>query len=260
MEIGGDIIAILVLVAFVAGFVDSIAGGGGIITIPALLLAGIPPHIALGTNKLQSTFGSLSAALHFYKKGHLKIKENLPFMACTFICSFIGTLLVQVFDSNKLSKFIPFLLIIFAIYFLFSPKIKEEASPAKCGMIGLLLAIGAIGFYDGFFGPGTGSFFMLALIMLGGFGMKSSLAHAKLFNFTTNIASLICFSLGGHIIYSIGLLMAVGQFLGANLGSKVAIKYGIKIIKPLVVIVSILASFNLLSKEYFGTSLIELVF
>lgn len=260
MELGGEIIAILVLVAFIAGFVDSIAGGGGIITIPALMLAGLPPHIALGTNKLQASFGSLSATLHFYKKGHLRIKENLLFIASAFVFSFIGTILVQVFDANKLSKFLPFLLIAFAIYFLFSPKIKEEASAARIGIVGLMLVIGVIGFYDGFFGPGTGSFFMFALIMLGGFGMKSSLAHAKLFNFTTNIASLSCFALGGHIIYSVGLLMAIGGFLGANLGSKVALRYGIKVIKPLVVIVSILASANLLSKEYFGKSLIELFF
>ncbi|RDU65166.1 TSUP family transporter [Helicobacter sp. MIT 14-3879] len=254
-----DILLILILVAFIAGFVDSIAGGGGIITIPALLLAGIPPHYALGTNKLQSSFGSFSATIHFYRKGHLKIKENLPFIISVGVFASIGTILIQFFDANVLSKFIPFLLIIFSIYFLFSPKIKEENSIAKLGKLGLALILGVIGFYDGFFGPGTGSFLMFALILFGGFGIKESLAQAKLYNFTTNIASVIFFAIGGHILYKIGLAMAVGQFLGAYIGSKVALKYGIKIIKPLVVIVSILASINLLSKQYFNKSLLEII-
>lgn len=259
IEIGANILVILALVAFIAGFVDSIAGGGGIITIPALLLAGIPPHYALGTNKLQSSFGSFSATIHFYKKGFINLKDNIVFIVSVFIFSALGTILIQFWDANLLSKFIPFLLIIFSIYFLFSPKITEESKKARVGKIALVLMLGGIGFYDGFFGPGTGSFFMFALIMLGGFGIKQSLAQAKLYNFTTNIASVIFFAVGGYIIWSIGFAMAVGQFIGAYFGSKMALKYGIKIIKPLVVIVSILVSINLLSKEYFGKTIIEFI-
>ncbi len=250
-NIGIDLYFILFCVAFVAGFIDSIAGGGGMITIPALLLAGIPPHQALGVNKLQSCFGSFSATRHFYKKGHLKIKENLISIIFVFIFAIMGTILVNIFNADFLSKFIPFLLIAFAIYFLLSPKISEENRHVHYAKWILIFVLGCIGFYDGFFGPGTGSFLMFALIMLGGYGIKEALAHAKLYNFTSNFASMLVFALSGHILWLLGFIMGVGQFIGANLGSRVALKYGIKIIKPLVVTISLIVCAKLLYNEYF---------
>ncbi|MWV61229.1 TSUP family transporter [Helicobacter saguini] len=251
MDLTLDIYLILFCTAFVAGFVDSIAGGGGIITIPALFLAGIPPHIALGTNKLQGTFGSFSASLHFYRMGVLDLRANAPFIVCVFALAACGTLLINVFDSTILAKFIPFLLIIFAIYFLFSPKIKEQDSKTRIPNALLAAILGIIGFYDGFFGPGTGSFLMAALILLGGFGVTQSLARAKILNFTSNIASLLIFSIFGNILWILGLVMGVGQFIGAYFGAKLASKHGIKIIKPLIVIMSIAISARLLYREYF---------
>ncbi len=242
---------LLFCVAFIAGFIDSIAGGGGMITIPALLLSGIPPHQALGVNKLQSCFGSFSATRHFYKKGHLKIRENVIYIICVFICAIIGTLLVNVFDTNFLSKFIPFLLIAFAFYFLLSPKISEENRNTHYAKWILFLVLGCIGFYDGFFGPGTGSFLMLALIGIGGYGIKTALANAKLYNFTSNLASMLIFALNGHIIWILGFVMGIGQFVGANIGSRIALKYGIKIIKPLVVIISLIVCVKLLYNQYY---------
>ncbi|STQ87173.1 hypothetical protein LS73_001055 [Helicobacter muridarum] len=245
-DISIDTLGILVLVAFVAGLIDSIAGGGGMITIPSLWLAGIPPHIALGTNKLQSCFGSFSAALHFYKKGFLNLKNNLAFVISVFIFASLGALLVRAFDAEFLSKCIPFLLIIFAFYFLFSPKVSNQESKPRSNRFLLGIVFGIIGFYDGFFGPGTGSFFMLAGILLGGFNITSSLAHAKLYNFISNFASLLIFALGGQVLWILGITMGVGQFLGANIGSRLAIRYGVKIIKPLVVIVSLVMCVKLL--------------
>ena len=242
----------LVLVAFVAGCIDAIAGGGGMITIPALLMAGIPPLEALGTNKLQSSFGSFGASVHFYKRGHIELKKYFPFVIVVFCASMLGSLCVQSFEVDFLRKCIPFLLILFAFYFLFSPKITQDSQNiVLIGVFPLAFILGAIGFYDGFFGPGTGSFSMLALITLGGFNLLCSLAHAKLFNFATNLASVIIFALGGKILWIVGLCMALGQFVGANVGSHLAIGYGVRIIKPLVVIVSLCASANLLYKEYF---------
>lgn len=116
----------LFVAAFVAGFVDSIAGGGGMITIPVLLISGIPPIEALATNKFQSTFGSFSAAYHFYKKGYLNLKRALPFALLVFAFSALGTISVQFIQTDSLSKILPFLILIFGIYFLFSPKITEE--------------------------------------------------------------------------------------------------------------------------------------
>lgn len=248
---------LLACVALVVGFVDSIAGGGGMITIPALYMAGIPPHEALGTNKFQAVFGSFSAALHFYKKGHLHLAKCALFVLFAFVFSLCGTLLVQAINADFLRKAIPFLLIFFALYFLFSPKIsqsgKEERASSLDSRISrrlpLALAIGGIGFYDGFFGPGTGSFLMLALISLGDFGIKDALAQAKLYNFATNLASVLVFLAFGHILFAVGIAMALGQFVGANIGAKLALRYGITIIKPLVVIVCLAMCAKLL---FFG--------
>lgn len=240
----------LAIVAFVAGFIDAIAGGGGMITIPALLFTGIPPLLALGTNKFQSCFGSFSASFHFYRKGYVKLKEHWIFVLLAFLGAMCGTLSVQVIHADSLRKIIPFLLIAFALYFLFSPKVSESNKAALVGAFTLGGVIFGIGFYDGFFGPGTGSFFMLAMVALGGFGILHALAYAKLFNFATNIASMLVFAFSGHILYKVGLCMAVGQFVGANLGSRVAIGGGVKIIKPCVVCVSLIVCGILLYREY----------
>lgn len=249
-DIGTQLYIMLFLAAFVAGFIDSIAGGGGMITIPALWLAGIPPHQALGVNKLQSCFGSFSATLHFYRKGHISLKDNIIPIICVFLCATAGTLLVRVLDTAFLERCIPFLLIIFALYFLFSPKISEEQRAVRYGYGTLCFILGCIGAYDGFFGPGTGSFFILALISLAGYGIKSALAHAKLFNFTSNVASMLMFAIGGQILWVLGFIMGVGQFIGAHIGSRLALRYGIKIIKPLVVIVSVAVCVKLLYNQY----------
>ena len=248
-DIGLSTLILLAFVALVAGFVDSIAGGGGMITIPALYMAGIPPHEALGTNKFQAVFGSFSAALHFYKKGYLDVKKCALFILFAFVFSLCGALLVQVVSADFLRKIIPFLLIFFAFYFLFSPKVSEDSKKSRVGKIALAFVIGGIGFYDGFFGPGTGSFLMLALISLGGFGIKDALAQAKLYNFATNLASVLVFLAFGHILFAVGIAMAFGQFVGANIGAKLALRYGITIIKPLVVIVCVAMCVKLLFFE-----------
>lgn len=241
---------LLFFAAFVAGFIDSISGGGGMITIPALLLAGISPIQVLATNKLQSSFGSFSATLQFYKKGYINLKSGIPFASIAFIFSAIGTMSVQFIQLEFLSKILPFFVLIFGLYFLFSPNIQEIEKTEKINKAYLSFAIAAVGFYDGFFGPGTGSFFMLALIIIGGLGVTQSLGQAKLYNFSTNLASLIFFAFGGHILWGIGLLMALGQFIGANLGSRMAIRYGIRIIKPLVVGISFLMATKLLYEQF----------
>lgn len=136
--------------------------------------------------------------------------------------------------------------------FYFRQALKKQNKQKKFNPVYLSLTIAAVGFYDGFFGPGTGSFFMLALIVIGGFGITQSLGEAKLYNFSTNLASLIFFAIGGHMLWGVGLLMALGQFIGANLGSKMAIRYGIYIIKPLVVVVSFLMAAKLLYDQLYG--------
>lgn len=252
MELEIGVLVALALAALVAGFVDSIAGGGGLITIPALLAAGLPPAQALGTNKLQATFGSFSATLHFFRQGYIHLQEMKGAIIAVFIASSIGTILVQFIKAEVLAQMIPFLLIGFALYFLLSPKVSNEGGKRYLGALGMTLMAGIVGFYDGFFGPGTGSFFALVFVALGGYGMTQATANAKLLNFTSNVASLLFFALGGKVLWTIGFSMALGQYVGASLGSKMAIKHGVKIIKPLIVTTSLLISAKLLWTQWVG--------
>lgn len=239
------------LAALIAGFIDAIAGGGGLITIPALLATGMPPALALGTNKLQSCFGSLTATLYFRRQGLIQIRRLWPHIVCTFCGSAAGTLLVQHVDPTLLSKVLPFLLIGFSIYFLFSPRISNQDGAQRLTPIAFAFLIGtSIGFYDGFFGPGTGSFFAIAFVALAGFGLAKATAHTKLLNFTSNIASLLFFAMGGHVLWSAGFAMAVGQYIGARVGSRMVISHGVTLIKPLLVGISLLISFRLIWQHY----------
>jgi uncharacterized protein len=229
---------LLALAALVAGFVDSIAGGGGLLALPSLLLAGLDPVSALATNKLQGSFGTASATYAYWRKGHLDIRQHWRTVLATFIAACLGVAAIKYAPTKLLSAALPILLIAIAIYFALSPKLTNEnrlpRMPAAAFAFGLAPAIG---FYDGIFGPGTGSFFMLALVTLLGLGIVQATAQTKLLNFTSNIASLLVFAFSGKIIWMVGLTMGVAQFIGAQLGSHMAMKQGAKIIRPLLVIV-----------------------
>ncbi|AQS37001.1 putative permease [Shewanella psychrophila] len=250
-ELSYELIALLFGVAMLAGFIDAIAGGGGLITIPALMWAGLPPTAALATNKLQACGGSFFASLYFVRKGMVKLTEMKLAIACAFVGAALGTIAVQMIDTAFLETLLPFLILGIGGYFLFSKKISEEdrhqvVTPV---MFGFTAAFG-VGLYDGFFGPGTGSFFALAFVSLAGFGLAKATAHAKVLNFSTNIASLIFFAIGGKVFWILGGIMLVGQAIGATLGSRMVVTKGTKIIKPLVVTMSIAMSVKLLSTQY----------
>ncbi|WP_386686745.1 MULTISPECIES: TSUP family transporter [unclassified Lonepinella] len=239
MEISLEIISILFAVALVAGFIDAIAGGGGLITIPALLMAGIPPVLALGTNKLQACGGSFSASLYFIRKKAVSLKQIWLLILMTFIGAVIGTVLIQQVDSSFIKKAIPFLVLAIGLYFLFTPKLGEEDRHQRLSFAGFAFTAGLfIGFYDGFFGPGTGSLLGLAFVTLLGFNLPKATAHAKVLNCTSNIASLLFFLIGGQILWLVGLVMMCGQFIGANLGARMVLTKGKKLIRPMVVAMS----------------------
>ena len=165
-----ELLLLLFSVAAVAGFVDSIAGGGGLITIPALLSVGFPPVQALATNKLQACGGSFSASYYFVSRGAVKLKDVRLAIAMTFIGSTVGTVLVQLIDAGVLEQLIPFLLIGIVLYFLFSPRVGDSDSRQKISLaVFSCTAAMAIGFYDGFFGPGTGVIFRHCLCGIDGF-------------------------------------------------------------------------------------------
>lgn len=241
MEIGFEIITALFFVALVAGFIDAIAGGGGLITIPALLMTGMPPALALGTNKLQACGGSFSASLYFIRQRAVNLKEVWLLMVLTFLGAVLGTILIQMIDSSVIKKVIPFLVLAVGLYFLFTPQLGEEDRKQRFSYALFACTAGfGIGFYDGFFGPGTGSLFCLAGVTLLGFNLAKATAHAKVLNFTSNIASLIFFLIGGQILWTVGLVMMSGQFIGANLGAKMVLSRGKALIRPMVVTMSLI--------------------
>lgn len=237
--------------AFVAGLVDSIAGGGGLITVPVLLGIGLPPQIALGTNKLQASFGSGSAMLHFVRAGTVKLGDCWSGIIWTAIGATLGVWGVQLLHATLLKQLIPWLLAAIAIYTLLSPRLGAEDSHArmKPGPFYLLFGL-AIGFYDGFFGPGTGSFWTMALMMLLGCSMLRATATTKVMNFTSNFVALIFFLSVGQVRFVEGFVMGVGQFLGARVGSKLVIKRGTAFIRPVFITMVLLLVGRLIYQNF----------
>ena len=232
IELDFTTIVFLFFVGGFAGFIDSIAGGGGMIALPALMSVGIPPHIALATNKLQSSFGSLTATINYMKKGLLNPSELIYGVVSTFIGAAIGATIVQYFSGSFLSKLIIVMLIILFLYTLFSPKLGHERVKQKIKENYFYLIFGLlIGFYDGFFGPGTGSFWTIALVLLLGLNLKEATAQTKLFNFTSNIVSLAVFASMGLVLWYVGIIMGLGQIIGAYLGSTLVSKKDVKFIR-----------------------------
>ncbi len=217
---------------FLAGFVDSIAGGGGIITVPVLLAAGLPPHVALATNKLGSSFGSFTASMNFIRKGLLTFKEVYIGVIFTFIGAIIGTKTILLINTDILNKIIPVMLAIIFVYTLLNPKFGrlDKTSRLKKPLFFLIFGL-LIGFYDGFFGPGTGTFWTIALVVLMGLNLKKATATTKVMNFTSNLASLGMFIIGGQVLFFIGILMGMGQMIGAYVGSSMVVKKEVTFIR-----------------------------
>jgi len=241
------LLGVLFLVALLAGFIDSIAGGGGLLTVPALLAAGLSPAQALATNKLQSVGGSFSASLYFIRRKAVDLREQKLNIALTFLGSICGALLVQHVKGDVLRQLLPLLVIAIGLYFLLMPRIGEEDRHRRLhGLPFALVAGGCVGFYDGFFGPGAGSFYALAFVTLCGYNLAKSTAHAKVLNFTSNLGGLLLFMLGGKVVWGVGVVMLAGQVCGARLGARMVLSKGQKLIRPMIVIVSAVMSAKLL--------------
>ena len=241
---------LLVGVASLAGMIDAIAGGGGLLALPAILWAGLPPVQALATNKLQGSFGTFTASYNFIRRGEIDLRRLRIPIVMTFIGSVSGTLAVQRLGSDLLNHIVPALLIAFALYFLFSPRIGDQDAHHRIshGLFGLLIGF-SLGFYDGFFGPGTGSFFAAAFVLLLGYNLRRATAGTKVLNFTSNIASLIFFALAGQVVWQVGLPMGLAQMAGAWIGSHLVIRHGTRLIRPLLVVVSLAISTKLLLSD-----------
>ncbi|RUS66660.1 hypothetical protein CUZ56_01940 [Saezia sanguinis] len=244
---GIETIVILFFVAFGAGFLDAIAGGGGLITLPALLMAGVNPLAALATNKFQSSAATISATIAYARRGLIEFKTGWPIFCMSFLGSAIGAVLASVIPQSALQVLVPILLIIVAIYFYLSPKLSNESTRAKLSYFTFCLTMAPVlGFYDGIFGPGAGSFFMIAFVSLLGFGILRAIAYTKLGNAASNVGALLVFGVQGAIVWPVALTMAVGAFIGAQLGARFAVRFGAKVIKPLIIVVCLIMAVKLL--------------
>lgn len=246
------LVLILCAVALVAGLIDAIAGGGGLLTVPALALAGYDPLTALATNKLQSSFGSGSAALSFARAGHLDLHRVWPVAVMSALGSLAGAATLTRIPRDFATVSLPFVLLAVAIYFAVSPRMGDaDVHHRMPYRLFLFTVVPLIGFYDGVFGPGTGSFFTIGFVGLLGLGLVRATGRTKLANFASNLAALATLAFSGHIVWSVGLAMGAGQFLGARLGAGLALKHGAKLVKPVVVTVCIALALKLgLSPEH----------
>ena len=242
---------LLFATGLVAGFVDSIAGGGGLITVPVLLNLGLGPQETLATNKLQATFGSGSAAWHY------AAAKTVPLADCArgFIFSFIGaaagTLVVQQIDPSFLRSAIPFLLMAVALYTLFKPQLGAKDLHPRMPHFWFDLVFGLlIGFYDGFFGPGTGTFWTMAYMLGLGFNMTRATGYTKVMNFASNLSSLVFFLLGGKVYFAAGLVMGIGQLTGARIGARMVIAKGTRFIRPIFITVVLALTIKLAYNAY----------
>ena len=226
---------------FCAGFVDAIAGGGGIISLPAYIFAGVPIHIAYGTNKFANCIGTCVASVKFLKSGNIKMISALLSALGALIGSWFGAQLVLFLDEKYLKYCLLIILPMVAVFLLFNGRFKagesiKEVSNKKVYPLSIIIGI-VIGAYDGFFGPGTGTFLVLAFTSFLGFNLITASGNAKVVNLASNFAALIAYILKGKVFFMIGIPAAICAALGNYLGAQLAIKNGSKVIKPIMVIV-----------------------
>lgn len=239
-QVTPEILIFLFSAALIAGFLDTLAGGGGLIALPALIISGIPPLAALGTNKLQGTTGTATATLMMLRSRTIRWPDVKYLMLFAFIGSMAGTIAVQFINTEVLTFVIPVVLFCIAIYFLTASGLSRgQTEPRISKSSYQKFVIPIIGWYDGMFGPGAGSFLALAGVSLRGQTLIDSTATAKALNFSTNIASLIIFLLAGEVVWLAGLLMIVGQVTGAWFGSKCLLRIDPRLLRPLVVIMCV---------------------
>lgn len=226
---------------FLAGFVDAIGGGGGLISLPAYLLAGLPAHQAIATNKLSSTCGTALATAKFIKSGLINWKLALPTLACGVIGSSIGANASMAVDGKLMENILFFVLPVVA-FIVLNPKIFKDREGAELVLnartwITAVLSSLIIGLYDGFYGPGTGTFLIIAFTVLTGMNMRSANAHAKVINLASNVTSLAIFLANGQALLPLGLAAAACNMAGNYLGAGLALTRGSRITRPIIILV-----------------------
>ena len=249
-----DITTILLLgiVALLGGFIDAIAGGGGMLVMPALLSIGMPPHLVVGTNKLVGTFGTFSASVTFIRKGLFQPALWWAMSFGTLVGALFGAVLIYLLSAGTLKTLLPLAILLASGYLIWprrTPSVqampRPEATPASRRGVKLLTG-GLIGFYDGFIGPGTGAFWMAAAMKLFHLDLVAAAGVARFMNFVSNITALLTFVILGNIDYTVGLTMGATLMLGAFVGAHSAIRYGAPFIRPVFLLVVALMAGRLL--------------
>ena len=229
---------------FLAGFVDSIAGGGGLISLPAYLFAGLPIHTAIATNKFSSTCGTALATARFIKEKLVVVRLAIPSIFCGFLGSSIGAKLSLLVSEGVLKSLLLVVLPIAAFCVLNKRIFKAgENAELKCDtktFVVVMISALLIGVYDGLYGPGTGTFLIIAFTVFAGMPIRSANAHTKVINLSTNVAALVVFLLHGQVLIPLGIAAALSNMLGNYFGSALVMTKGPKIVKPLIIIVLIL--------------------
>jgi uncharacterized membrane protein YfcA len=246
---------ILFATGLVAGFVDSIAGGGGLITLPVLLsFGGNNAAVVFGTNKVQATCGSASAAWHYARAGTVPLRDCTRIFVITLVFSAIGAVMLQVFALQRpdlLKKIVPIVLVFVAAYALLRPQLGYEDHHARMTRLAFDGVFGALlGFYDGFFGPGVGTFWTIAFVTCLGFNLTRATGYTKVVNLASNAGALALFLWRHNVDFGAGLAMGAGQLLGARMGAKMVVERGARFIRPIFISVVIAVTAKLVWDAY----------
>ncbi len=238
---------VLFVTGLVAGTVDAIAGGGGLIALPTLLGFGLPAPVALGTAKLQGAFGSGSAAWSFARRGAVDFKECRLGFALTALGALGGAFTVRRIDPGFLGTLIPWLLGAIVVYMIFRPQLGETSRHHRLAPAAFYLLFGlSLGFYDGFFGPGVGSFWTIAFVTVLGHDFVRAAGHTKVMNFASNLAALGLFAIAGTVMWLPGLAMGAGQLVGGRLGAHLAMTRGARFVRPIFLVMAALVALKLI--------------
>lgn len=241
--------ALLIFVGLIAGFIDAVVGGGGMLTVPALLSLGLPPHLTLGTNKLSACFSSGTASYAYFRKQLFNPQFWRQSFYSTLIGALSGTVFVNLIDTQWLEKILPLIILIVAIYTLLNRihDIDNHQLPENKSVFHIKQSIQGflLGFYDGASGPGTGAFWVISNMKLYKLNILLSSGVAKAMNFTSNVTSLSVFICFGQVDWSIGLTMGSCLMLGAYIGAHSAIHFGAKFIRPIFILIVVIMAIKL---------------
>ena len=236
-----EILAIVCPLVFLGGLIDAVAGGGGLITLPAYLLAGLPPHVASATNKCGNAFGTVLSTVRFLKHGDIHVPTAVTGALGALVGAWLGAKLNMLLPEQVLYYLMLIVVPVMAVFLLFKRDFGTEDRSGELGsgkllLLAVLIGLG-VGLYDGFFGPGAGTFLMLAFSGLCKFDLLKASGNTKAANSASNLASLITFALAGKVMWSVGIPAAVCGIAGNYVGSGLALKKGAKIIRPMFFVV-----------------------